>query len=243
MQSAMFWILGLVVFVGCGYALIHYSDDLQRAYDRWLEGPGSENGSVQREYRFFPPFVDYKQQEFPLSESEWAQHVSIQQSYTIAANLTEEKTSRTEQPVKKNKGASVTAIVSGSTETAEKEILPVQQTTKETVAAPEPDKQVPAARVSLNALIQASVNDYKVGALGGLFDIQVSVKNNSPYKVDEVVVQVDYYLSSEKVFKTELLTFTQIAPESTLTKEAPKSSRGVRIEYKIRSIQSKEYGG
>lgn len=244
MQSAMFWILGLVVFVGCGYALIHYADDLQRAYDRWLKGSTLENVPAHREYRFFPPFIAYTQDEFPLSEKEWAQSQSLQLSnFSNATNLTTEKTSQTVQVTKKKPATPLVVTVSENASPAVKEALPVQQDPKGTVAETELEKNVPATRVNLNALIQASVSDYKVGALGGIFDIQVSVKNNSPYKVDEVVVQVDYFLSSEKVFKTELLTFTNIAPESTLTKEAPKSSRGVRIEYKIRSIQSKENGG
>ena len=67
MQSVMSWILGLVVFLGCGYALINYSDDLQRAYDRWLKGGIYENAPAQREYH--------------LDEQDHSVNLSVAQSF------------------------------------------------------------------------------------------------------------------------------------------------------------------
>jgi len=96
------------------------------------------------------------------------------------------------------------------------------------------------ARNSLRSLVTASVNDYHKGAFGGLSGIEFTVNNRSSYTIDEVTVEVQYLLQSAKVYKTETLNFQNIAPSSSGMLEAPKSSRGVKIEYKIVSIRSKE---
>jgi hypothetical protein len=68
------------------------------------------------------------------------------------------------------------------------------------------------------------------------------VTNRSTYSLDLVVVAVSYIQANKKTYKTENLYFRGIAPGSSLMLEAPKSSRGISVEYKITSINSKELG-
>lgn len=113
---------------------------------------------------------------------------------------------------------------------------------------PEPPKPVtnPAfeaknlAKANIYNLVTSSVNAYKKGTLGGLSDIQITVSNRSNYTMDRVVVEVNYLLPNDKVFKTEMLEFGGIGPTSTQTKEAPKSPRGVKLQYRIQTISSRE---
>jgi len=60
--------------------------------------------------------------------------------------------------------------------------------------------------------------------------------------LDLVVVEVRYIQANKKVFKTENLYFRDIGAGSALMQVAPKSSRGIKIDYKITLINSKELG-
>jgi hypothetical protein len=56
------------------------------------------------------------------------------------------------------------------------------------------------------------------------------------------VVEVQYIQSNKKIYKTENLYYRGIGAGSALMQEAPKSSRGIRVQYKITMINSKELG-
>jgi len=91
-------------------------------------------------------------------------------------------------------------------------------------------------------LVTASVNNYHKGLFGGLSDIQLTLNNESAYKLDEVIVEVKYLHNDLTLYKTESLNFLNIQPSSDKVMEAPKSSKGVKIEYRILSIKSTELG-
>jgi hypothetical protein len=90
--------------------------------------------------------------------------------------------------------------------------------------------------------VALSGNNYSVGTFGGISDLQLTVSNKSIYPLDLVVVEVQYIQSNKKIFKTENLYFRNIGAGSALMEEAPKSSRGVKVQYKITIINSKELG-
>jgi DNA-binding NarL/FixJ family response regulator len=96
------------------------------------------------------------------------------------------------------------------------------------------------ARNSIRSLVTASVNDYHKGTFGGLSEIELTVSNKSAYTINEATVEVQYLLSNAKLYKTETLNFQDIASGSSLVLQAPKSSRGAKILYRILSIKCKE---
>lgn len=98
------------------------------------------------------------------------------------------------------------------------------------------------AKNNLRNLVTVSVNDYHKGLFGGLSDIQLKVNNRSAFTIDEVIVELQYMLAGSKLYKTENLNFQNIAPSSALILEAPKSTRGVKLEYRILSVRSKDLG-
>ncbi|MBS1607093.1 MAG: hypothetical protein JST42_30860 [Bacteroidetes bacterium] len=98
------------------------------------------------------------------------------------------------------------------------------------------------ARSAIAGQVSASANGYSVGTFGGISGLQVTVSNRSAYPLDMVVVEVQYIQSNKKIYKTENLYFRSIGAGSALMQEAPKSSRGVRVQYKITMISSKELG-
>ena len=102
------------------------------------------------------------------------------------------------------------------------------------------DKDV--IRNNLSSLISVGSNGYTVGTFGGISGVQLTVSNKSVYPLDLVVVEVQYIQANKKVFKTENLYFRGIGPGSALMQEAPNSSRGIKVQYKITLVNSKELG-
>jgi hypothetical protein len=99
-----------------------------------------------------------------------------------------------------------------------------------------------AVKAALATRVSVGANGYSVGTFGGITDLQLTVTNRTVYPLDLVIVEVQYIQANKKIFKTENLYFHGIAAGSALMQEAPKSSRGVRVQYKIMSITSKEIG-
>jgi len=107
-------------------------------------------------------------------------------------------------------------------------------------SAPTSENEV--AKTAIASQVSVGANDYSVGTFGGINGLQLTVTNRSSYPLDLVVVQVQYIQANKKIYKTENLNFRDIGPGSALMQEAPKSSRGIRVQCKITSISSKELG-
>lgn len=112
--------------------------------------------------------------------------------------------------------------------------------TDQTSAQPAVDKE--RMKLSLANQVSVGTNKFEVGTFGGIHNLQVTVTNRSAFALDLVVVQIDYIQANKKTYKSENLYFRGIAPGSALMLEAPKTSRGINIQYKITSINSKELG-
>jgi hypothetical protein len=94
---------------------------------------------------------------------------------------------------------------------------------------------------NLEKMVFVSNNDFEVGPFGGISKLALTVKNTSDYELNLVVVQLEYLKANKEVYKTENLYFRDIAANSTLTVDAPRSSRGNKINYKITLINSKDH--
>jgi hypothetical protein len=99
-----------------------------------------------------------------------------------------------------------------------------------------------AVRTTLANQVSVGANGYTVGTFGGINDLQLTVTNRSVHPLDLVVVEVQFIQANKKVYKTENLYFRNIGAGSALMQEAPKSSRGIKAQYKIITISSKDLG-
>ncbi len=99
-----------------------------------------------------------------------------------------------------------------------------------------------AIKNNIANLLSVGSNTYTVGTFGGISDLQLTVSNRSIYPIDLVVVEVQYVQANKKTFKTENMYFRGLAPGAALMEEAPKSTRGIKVQYKITLINSKELG-
>ena len=104
------------------------------------------------------------------------------------------------------------------------------------------DKQA-VSKVSkkrLNDLVSVSSNDYKRVAFGGIRNLQITVTNNSGFELDHVVVELQYLKPSEDPFRTENIRFQSVSPHTSATIKVPDTNRGIKVQYKIINIESKQ---
>lgn len=96
------------------------------------------------------------------------------------------------------------------------------------------------SKEEISKLVSVKSNNYKRGAFGGIHDLQLTVTNDSKYILDNVVVELEYLKPNEKPLKTDNISFHSIAPQGSLTIAIPSSNRGIKVNYKIVKIESKD---
>ncbi|MBS1631432.1 MAG: hypothetical protein JST10_02555, partial [Bacteroidetes bacterium] len=97
-----------------------------------------------------------------------------------------------------------------------------------------------SSQEDISSLVSVKGSDYKHGAFGGIRDLQLTVRNDSKYILNNVLVELQYLKPSEQPLKTENISFQNIAPNGSLTIAIPPSKRGIKVEYKIIKIQPKQ---
>lgn len=86
--------------------------------------------------------------------------------------------------------------------------------------------------------IAVNTSDYRTGFLGGIKDLQVIVRNQTEYQLDNVVVNVQYLRSNGDVFKSEQYTINNVPPKETRAVDAAGSRKGMKVVLKLVSITS-----
>jgi hypothetical protein len=99
---------------------------------------------------------------------------------------------------------------------------------------------VPAA--NFEKQLNIKTNTYKVGAFGGISDLQCTLVNDSKFALDVVEVEVVYIQANDKVYKTETIAFKDVAAGAQITKDVPKTTRGIKVTTRITKVSPKESG-
>jgi hypothetical protein len=86
--------------------------------------------------------------------------------------------------------------------------------------------------------ITVSTSDYRTGFLGGIKDLQVIVRNQTEYPLDNVVVAVQYLRGNGDVFKTEQYTVNNVPAKGIQSVSAADSRKGQKVEITLVSITS-----
>jgi hypothetical protein len=119
---------------------------------------------------------------------------------------------------------------------------PVAETTdnpRETNREVQP-AETSAAEVS--SQVSVRTNRYTIAALGGIRDLELTLNNDSEFTLDRVTVEVRYLSPNGNVVKSEEVHFRSIHPSGSQTVSMKKTSRGVKVAWKIRRIESREAG-
>lgn len=98
------------------------------------------------------------------------------------------------------------------------------------------------ARKNIYDQVRAEASAFKVGILGGVSDLDITVLNSSLYTLDQVSVEIKYFGPEKKLVKTQTLIFNNVPPGKRRTLEAPRTNRGITIDYTVTSINSKALG-
>jgi hypothetical protein len=88
--------------------------------------------------------------------------------------------------------------------------------------------------------IKAVAGDYKYSTLGGIYNLEAVIQNNTDYPLDEVRVAVNYIKDSGANFKTEYVTIYNIPKNGRAAMPAPDSDRGTSVTIEINTIISRK---
>lgn len=119
---------------------------------------------------------------------------------------------------------------------------PAQKTPPTTIiqepvaAAPAEEKPEPPKPKEKPSL-RLSANDYKKGLFGGISDLQITVANPSDESVAKAVVEVEFLKPNGEVVRTQTVTAENIAAGGSKTIPVPSSGRGVKVRYRVVSIE------
>ncbi len=154
---------------------------------------------------------------------------------------------KTQSPVSNrpiNKGKPKSIPNSGKVATA-----PVtSQQSQQATARPAENEKQPVdekkeyARQHVYDLVTVKNSDYKRKFLGGITGLKFTVTNGTSYTIDEVTIEVSYIKNNGDVYKTEKVVVGNLWPGAVYTADAPSTSKGVKITFKIGSIRSKDLG-
>jgi len=93
----------------------------------------------------------------------------------------------------------------------------------------------------IRELVSLKTNNYLRGSFGGIKGLELTLYNNSGFLLDEVSVELQIMKPSEQPLRTDIITFKNISANGTVTVKVPDSQRGIRVDYKITNIASKQW--
>lgn len=86
--------------------------------------------------------------------------------------------------------------------------------------------------------ISVNTGDYRTGFLGGIKDLQVQVRNQTEYPLDNAIVSVQYLRGNGDVFKTEQYTVHNIPAKGVQSVTASNSRKGSKVKIRLLSVTS-----
>lgn len=97
-------------------------------------------------------------------------------------------------------------------------------------------------RNNITNYVIADRSDYQYSNLGGIYNLQISVSNNTEYLIDKVIVRIFYYKPNGEVWDTRDVEFTMLEGSHKYTLKIPDTNRGVKVDYEIIAIKSSVLG-
>lgn len=89
--------------------------------------------------------------------------------------------------------------------------------------------------------VSISTNNFNVGLFGGIDNLELTINNNSAYKLDLIAVQVDYVRANGEIVKSEIITANSIMPHKSKTIKVPASKKGIKVDYRVKELRSRSF--
>ncbi|WP_341842806.1 hypothetical protein [Chitinophaga caseinilytica] len=86
--------------------------------------------------------------------------------------------------------------------------------------------------------ITLHTGDYKTGFLGGIRNLEITLRNQTEYPLDNAVVIVEYLRGNGAVFKSEPYTLHNIPEKGSRTIQASNSRKGTKVNIRLMSVTS-----
>lgn len=100
---------------------------------------------------------------------------------------------------------------------------------------------VQADRKNIWDMVSVKSNTYVRGAFGGIRGLELTVYNRSGFLLDQVSVELQIMKPSEQPLRTDIITFKNISANGAVTVRVPDSQRGIRVDYRITNIESRQW--
>jgi hypothetical protein len=95
-------------------------------------------------------------------------------------------------------------------------------------------------RNNWNRYIKVAAGEYKYSTLGGIYNLEAVIRNNTDYPLDEVKVTINYIKESGAKYKSEYVTIYNVPKDGNASMPAPDSDRGTSVTFEINTIISKK---
>jgi hypothetical protein len=120
-------------------------------------------------------------------------------------------------------------------------VTPAVVTNKEE-PRPVREADIAAAREKIFQMVHVAASPFDTGVLGGISNLYFTVSNTSSFPIDHIELEIKYLGPEKRVVKVQRLIFNDVAAGALKTLEAPRTTRGVSIDYVITKINSRALG-
>ncbi|WP_127125012.1 DUF4339 domain-containing protein [Pseudoflavitalea rhizosphaerae] len=104
------------------------------------------------------------------------------------------------------------------------------------------EADITAAREKIFQMVQVAASPFRTGVLGGISNLYFTVSNTSSFPLDQIELEIKYLGPENRVVKVQRLIFNDVGAGAQKTLEAPRTSRGVSIDYVVTKINSRALG-
>lgn len=120
---------------------------------------------------------------------------------------------------------------------APEKTVPVESTGEIAVAETKDRPEEAGEKKKKTPALQLTANVYKVGFLGGISNLELSVSNPGSQAIEKALVEVEYLKPNGKVVGTQTVSVNGLAANSSKKVAVPDNGRGVSVRYRVVEVE------
>jgi hypothetical protein len=122
---------------------------------------------------------------------------------------------------------------------AHQERIRIESTVNNVIENKKEQKRRDKYRNNLGRYLIPTTNNYKKDLVfGGIWDLEIKLKNNTPYMMNKVAVKLFYIKADGGTYQTRRLFFNNVKPNQQIVLDAPNSEKGVEVRCQIDGLNS-----